>query len=197
MPNVSTTLSGPIPLYMTLNPSVCSKKFASGDDDESLIVDFPTRPRSSSLKEVSFSETSTLHTWVDIHASSSNSWYNKLEYKAFRRNLNYDVAVARSQCGRAVESSVSTKDVDKNNHEACLTGIEHFVCQQTLELVKEIRLLHRLAILEEQNRQVECGAPNPHALRAVSRPISKYSKTRAWVQAGGKITRRGPVSPAA
>ncbi|KAL7461200.1 hypothetical protein ACHAXS_001623 [Conticribra weissflogii] len=146
---------------------------------DALIVDFPEVPRHETIekiksaKKVTFCANSTMRTYCDhLHdgdGRSCNSWYNKDDYKSFRKNAEDEIWFAR----QANSSSFCDRE------DFCLLGIEMYLSQDLLLDVIERRRVHKLAILAEQGRQFESGCDSLTALQAVSTEYSSWSRGRA------------------
>ncbi len=165
------------------NPLHSKKCLCDDSDSSNLIVDFPSVPRRRVANSVRFSETSTLHQWIDRRESPQESWNSKSDYRAFRRNLKHEVVIARNQ----ILSGVDVTDLDSINDDGlCIRGMEHLICPRTFQKIMDTREAHKIAVLEEQSRQNVLGRSDAVALCTASKEKSKLGKARAWAYAGGK-----------
>ena len=168
----------------------------------SLIVDFPKIPRDNinrshnkiSSKKVCFSPTSTLHQYYrsgtdNEEGGAVSTWYKKSDYKQFRRGVKEEVLSLRQ------EKQQQQQYEDNSADDMCHTGIEHLVCQRTLLKIMQLRELHKNAVLDEHERQVNDGTDNLHALHAISKAHSKWARSRAYDCAGGQEMARRWSSP--
>jgi len=160
----------------TCSPRLCSY------DDSSLIVEFPTVPRSKTmtdpnLKTISFSaEIDSVILFCVNRETVRDFWYNKKDYKRFHRDTRYDIFVTRSYGGEDED------DGRNNNHRlrrCCITGIQHVIDEKTIMEIARNKEMHKRAVIDEYFRQMRIGLCDPEALRTVSRVYSMACENRA------------------
>ncbi len=169
----------------------------NNDDSNSLIVDFPDVPRDESsqvkAKVLSFSPNSQVRFYhfpddIDNGGKKYQPWHKKSDYATFRNNTRSDIRAYITHLDQACGNELN--DTASNRGEMCLYGVEDYLCPNTLIKIRQDRMMHKRAVLQEYSRQVECCDYNPSALRAVSKFHSESARVRAYCYAAG---RRSPA----
>lgn len=171
-----------IPAYRN---SLRNEKFSprlGSSDDSSLIVEFPTAPRSKTMtdpnpKSVSFSAKIDSVILFSVNRETVRDfWYSKKDYKRFHRDTRYDIFVTRSGEG---EDEHDDQNNTKHFRRSCITGIQHVIDKKTIMEIARNKEMHKRAVIDEYFRQMKIGLCDPGTLRTVSREYSIACEKRA------------------
>lgn len=151
-------------------------------DMPNLIVDFP-RERNS---RVCFSAMSDL--WVyesELNVNETNKiWYSENEYKNMKQDLKRSILkknnTNRRPSNQAGTAASANEGLMENNGQDGETEDEiDLLGPNVIRWVHAHKISHRMAVLEEQERQGRTGERSPSKLAFVSHLYSQWSTIRA------------------
>lgn len=111
--------------------------------------------------------------------SGSTTWYTKLDYRRFNHAIKGDAAFARQDHSTTIEA---------------VTGIVIMISPRILDDVLSKRELHKQAVLEEQERQLNEGICDLEVLMMTSQIHSEDAKELALIIARRKGGKQGTIT---